>query len=113
MHSLNHDEVSLTAPPSESSVSPHEGQTLQAYRLSLTDNAALTSKVDLGKECDVFRRPRIFCLEHAIQTEELLHTKGGANVLVICHSGKVPHVQPCLNFLNDDNAKETTKVQFF
>lgn len=34
-------------------------------------------------------RPRIFCLEHAIQTEELLRSKGGANVLVICHSGKV------------------------
>lgn len=32
------------------------------------------------------RRPRIFCLEHAIQTEELLRSKGGANVLVICHS---------------------------
>ncbi|KAF7850976.1 hypothetical protein BT93_L4775 [Corymbia citriodora subsp. variegata] len=31
-------------------------------------------------------RPRIFCLEHAIQTEELLRSKGGANVLVICHS---------------------------
>ncbi|CAK9174843.1 unnamed protein product [Ilex paraguariensis] len=33
-----------------------------------------------------FLRPRIFCLEHAIQIEELLHSKGGANVLVICHS---------------------------
>ncbi|KAL6980338.1 hypothetical protein U1Q18_021980 [Sarracenia purpurea var. burkii] len=33
-----------------------------------------------------FLRPRIFCLEHAIQIEEMLHSKGGANVLVICHS---------------------------
>lgn len=33
-----------------------------------------------------FLRPRIFCLEHAIQIEELLRSKGGANVLVICHS---------------------------
>lgn len=88
VHSLNHDEVSLSAHPSESAVSPHEGQTSQSRHLSHTDNAALTSKVDLEKECDVSRglRPRIFCLEHAIQTEELLHTKGGANVLVICHS---------------------------
>ncbi|KAK3030708.1 hypothetical protein RJ639_037205, partial [Escallonia herrerae] len=31
-------------------------------------------------------RPRIFCLEHAIQIEKLLHSKGGANVLVLCHS---------------------------
>lgn len=89
VHSLNHEEVSLTSPPSESAVYPHEGQTPQSHHLSHTDNAALTSKVDLEKECDVSRgllRPRIFCLEHAIQTEELLHTKGGANVLVICHS---------------------------
>lgn len=35
-----------------------------------------------------FLRPRIFCLEHAIQIEEMLRSKGGANVLVICHSGK-------------------------
>ncbi|XP_060185540.1 probable lysine-specific demethylase SE14 [Lycium barbarum] len=89
VHFLNHDEVSLSAQPSKSAVSPHEGQTSQSHHLSHTNNAALTSKVDLEKECDVSRgfvRPRIFCLEHAIQTEELLHTKGGANVLVICHS---------------------------
>lgn len=34
-----------------------------------------------------FLRPRIFCLEHAIQIEKMLRSKGGANVLVICHSG--------------------------
>ncbi|VFQ64793.1 unnamed protein product [Cuscuta campestris] len=33
-----------------------------------------------------FLRPRILCIEHAIQTEELLRTRGGAEVLVICHS---------------------------
>ncbi|KAK4834815.1 hypothetical protein QYF36_000954 [Acer negundo] len=33
-----------------------------------------------------FLRPRIFCLEHALQIEELLRSKGGANILVICHS---------------------------
>ncbi|KAJ8539951.1 hypothetical protein K7X08_026340 [Anisodus acutangulus] len=89
VHSLNHDEVSLSAQLRQSAVSPHEGQTSQSHHLSHTDNAALISKVDIEKECDVsrgFLRPRIFCLEHAIQTEELLHTKGGANVLVICHS---------------------------
>lgn len=36
---------------------------------------------------DQYLRPRIFCLEHAVQIEELLQSKGGANVLVICHSG--------------------------
>ncbi|GAV62514.1 JmjC domain-containing protein/JmjN domain-containing protein [Cephalotus follicularis] len=33
-----------------------------------------------------FFRPRIFCLEHALQIEELLRLKGGAKILVICHS---------------------------
>jgi len=34
-----------------------------------------------------FNRPRIFCLQHALEVDELLHSKGGAHVLVICHSG--------------------------
>ncbi|KMS97328.1 hypothetical protein BVRB_6g156070 [Beta vulgaris subsp. vulgaris] len=33
-----------------------------------------------------FLRPRIFCLEHAVQIVELLKPKGGAKMLVICHS---------------------------
>lgn len=32
-----------------------------------------------------YLRPRVFCLEHALQIEELLQSKGGASVLVICH----------------------------
>lgn len=35
-----------------------------------------------------FNRPRIFCLQHALEVEELLQCKGGANVLIICHSGE-------------------------
>lgn len=34
-------------------------------------------------------RPRSFCLEHAVEIVELLQSKGGANVIVICHSGKI------------------------
>jgi hypothetical protein len=34
-----------------------------------------------------FLKPRIFCLEHAVQIVEMLQSKGGANVLAICHSG--------------------------
>ena len=36
-----------------------------------------------------FLRPRSFCLLHAVDTVELLQKKGGANILVICHSGMV------------------------
>ncbi|KAF8397713.1 hypothetical protein HHK36_016635 [Tetracentron sinense] len=46
------------------------------------------SKVDKGwNTSNGYLRPRIFCLEHALEIEELLHSKGGVNVLVICHSG--------------------------
>ncbi|CAN1149007.1 Lysine-specific demethylase ELF6 [Linum perenne] len=33
-----------------------------------------------------FLRPRVFCLEHGLQIRELLQSRGGANMLVICHS---------------------------
>ncbi|KAE8647302.1 hypothetical protein Csa_002996 [Cucumis sativus] len=33
-----------------------------------------------------FLRPRSFCLQHAVDIVELLQKKGGANILVICHS---------------------------
>ncbi|GAB4836436.1 hypothetical protein Ancab_001348 [Ancistrocladus abbreviatus] len=49
--------------------------------------SALVTKVEeRWSTCDGFLRPRIFCLEHAVQIEELLRLKGGANMLVICHS---------------------------
>lgn len=48
----------------------------------------LSTKFDMEwNTSSKFLRPRIFCLEHAIQIVELLHSKGGAKVLVICHSG--------------------------
>lgn len=33
-----------------------------------------------------FARPRIFCLQHALEIEELLEGKGGVHALIICHS---------------------------
>lgn len=46
------------------------------------------SVINFNDGPSTYFRPRIFCLEHAIQVEELLSGKGGADVLVICHSGK-------------------------
>ena len=40
-------------------------------------------------------RPQIFCLEHAVQVEELLQSKGGANMLVLCHSGEIGFRSVC------------------
>ncbi|KAK1266496.1 putative lysine-specific demethylase ELF6 [Acorus gramineus] len=35
---------------------------------------------------NTFLRPRIFCLQHAVDVVKLLQLKGGANVLIICHT---------------------------
>jgi hypothetical protein len=36
-----------------------------------------------------FARPRIFCLQHALEIEKLLEGKGGVHALIICHSGRL------------------------
>ncbi|GJN30321.1 hypothetical protein PR202_gb18616 [Eleusine coracana subsp. coracana] len=33
-----------------------------------------------------FARPRIFCLQHALEIEKMLEGKGGVHALIICHS---------------------------
>ncbi|PON32072.1 TFIIH C1-like domain containing protein [Parasponia andersonii] len=44
-------------------------------------------KFDHGQNtCNKFLRPRSFCLEHAVEIVDMLQCKGGAKVLVICHS---------------------------
>ncbi|KAK4435995.1 putative lysine-specific demethylase ELF6 [Sesamum alatum] len=51
------------------------------------DASSLQVKIAKGWNIsNVSLKPRIFCLEHAIEIEGLLSSKGGANVLVICHS---------------------------
>lgn len=61
-----------------------------------TDQASATPKLREGwNSSSGFLRPRLFCLEHAVETERLLHPRGGANILLICHSDfrKIkPHV---------------------
>uniref|UniRef100_A0A0D9VPM4 JmjC domain-containing protein n=1 Tax=Leersia perrieri TaxID=77586 RepID=A0A0D9VPM4_9ORYZ len=39
--------------------------------------------------CCTFARPRIFCLQHALEIEELLASKGGVHTLIICHADYV------------------------
>ncbi|KAK1355478.1 Lysine-specific demethylase se14 [Heracleum sosnowskyi] len=53
---------------------------------SLEDFSTSTSIININDGPSNYFRPRIFCLEHAIQVEELLSGKGGADLLVICHS---------------------------
>lgn len=46
---------------------------------------------------NILLRPRVFCLQHAIEVEELLRDKGGGDTRVICHSGEKSFVDT-LNF---------------
>ncbi|KAK6929177.1 JmjN domain [Dillenia turbinata] len=53
------------------------------------DDSSILSTIRINEQWNTsteFLRPRIFCLEHAIQVEKLLQSKGGANLLIICHS---------------------------
>ncbi|KAM1268831.1 hypothetical protein ACFX13_001133 [Malus domestica] len=46
-----------------------------------------TAKLKKGwNTVNKFLRPRSFCLDHAVEIVDLLQCKGGANMLVICHS---------------------------
>ncbi|KAA8539296.1 hypothetical protein F0562_025988 [Nyssa sinensis] len=92
------NESSLLHPTNVASSSPKSTQSMlfpSKYHSHVPDLSAppkdlpvsLKAQLDNGSSSSSgFLRPRIFCLEHAIQIEELLHSKGGVNVLVICHS---------------------------
>ncbi|XP_048325584.1 lysine-specific demethylase ELF6 isoform X1 [Ziziphus jujuba] len=57
--------------------------------LNSPSTAVLPSVVNFGNGWDTsnkFLRPRSFCLEHAVEIVELLQSRGGARILVICHS---------------------------
>lgn len=47
---------------------------------------SITKSSRIWNTSNKYLRPRIFCLEHAGQIEEMLRSKGGADILVICHS---------------------------
>lgn len=49
---------------------------------------SITKSSRIWNTSNKYLRPRIFCLEHAAQIEEILQSKGGAEILVICHSGE-------------------------
>ncbi|PIA37302.1 hypothetical protein AQUCO_03000119v1 [Aquilegia coerulea] len=73
------------ATPSESTKTLElKETTLQSYMgqpLNATSNSYMKWNTSNG-----FLRPRVFCLEHALEIHEILHSRGGANLLIICHS---------------------------
>lgn len=79
------DEGSVAA---EQSQSPVEQSPLPDGS-PFSNRGAVSPKVKIAMGWDISNaslKPRVFCLEHAIEIEELLSSSGGANVLVICHS---------------------------
>ncbi|KAL3520728.1 hypothetical protein ACH5RR_018877 [Cinchona calisaya] len=87
----NHpDEASLFAESSPSTSSlMKEDQLPNLDHLSSPGHVTVSSAVkpDRGWNLSTgYLRPQLFCLEHAIETVELLRPEGGANVLGICHS---------------------------
>ncbi|XP_022863645.1 probable lysine-specific demethylase ELF6 [Olea europaea var. sylvestris] len=88
-HTIEDLEVSKPVVESSQCIhSPVEQSPISDHTSSSKYDAA-SSKVKTATGWNIsggFEKPRMFCLEHAIEIEGLLSTKGGANVLVICHS---------------------------
>ncbi|KAH0451821.1 hypothetical protein IEQ34_019120 [Dendrobium chrysotoxum] len=53
-----------------------------------SEDESVKEKVSVPKwdVSNILLRPRVFCLQHAIEVEELLHNRGGGHIRVICHS---------------------------
>ncbi|CAM6096754.1 unnamed protein product [Calypogeia fissa] len=43
-------------------------------------------KLAVSEACESVARPRVLCLEHAVEAQERLRSVGGANILIVCHS---------------------------
>ena len=63
--------------------------------ISINPTDALENKAESSETSDCewntssrYVRPRIFCLEHTIELQRLLQSRGGLKFLVICHKGK-------------------------
>jgi hypothetical protein len=60
---------------------------------SIEGHSSCSIPSELGPTClsheqsEKVGRPRLFCLQHALQTEELLQNGGGAHAFAICHAG--------------------------
>lgn len=81
--------------PKDAHCSPHFGGTHPEDSTSVPDVNCLSENLSIASipkfekgwnTFSKFLRPRSFCLQHAVEIVELLQKKGGANVLVICHS---------------------------
>lgn len=85
---LGYPFMSVMQPRGKSTSVPTGEGEVADEKMPVTETTA-----NLGSEWDASDkslRPRIFCLQHALEVWELLQREGGAaRVLIICHSGDV------------------------
>ncbi|KAI5389620.1 hypothetical protein KIW84_075057 [Lathyrus oleraceus] len=85
----NHHLVEDSSLNSVASLHSVVSRDLSVSELALAEDSQNQSLIKCNKYWNTsskFMKPRIFCLEHAVQIVEMLQSKGGANVLITCHS---------------------------
>ncbi|AQL09591.1 putative lysine-specific demethylase ELF6 [Zea mays] len=70
---------------SEDSLGPEVGEQTGKYVINAQAAESSDGTINWNTYC-TFARPRIFCLQHALEIEKLLEGKGGVHGLIICHS---------------------------
>lgn len=83
LHSCSDREKSENKIPEDSLGPEVSEQTGNAQTAESSDGS-----INWNTSC-TFARPRIFCLQHALEIEKLLESKGGVHALIICHSGRL------------------------
>ncbi|WVZ55495.1 hypothetical protein U9M48_006146 [Paspalum notatum var. saurae] len=84
LHSCSDRENSENGIPKDSLGPELSKQTAKGH-INAQATESSDGSINWNTSC-TFARPRIFCLQHALEIEELLEGKGGAHALIICHS---------------------------
>ena len=87
LHSCSDRENSENGIPKDSLGPELSKQTAKGH-INAQATESSDGSINWNTSC-TFARPRIFCLQHALEIEELLEGKGGAHALIICHSGRL------------------------
>lgn len=87
LHSCNYGEKSENKIP-EDSLGPEASERTGKYDIDVQAAESSHSTINWNTSC-TFARPRIFCMQHALEIEEILKGKGGVHALIICHSGRL------------------------
>jgi len=84
LHSCSERDKSENKIP-ENSLGPEVSEQAGKYDGDAQTAESSDGTINWNASC-TFARPRIFCLQHALEIEKLLEGKGGVHALIICHS---------------------------